>query len=383
MKFLHLADLHLGKSVSEFSMIRDQEAVLDLLFTLAKEEKADAVLISGDVYDKAIPSEEAVHLLDSFLNRLSQENISVLIISGNHDSDERLNFGSSLFSARGVYIAGKYEGSLQKVTLKDAQGEVDFWMLPFVKASLVRHYLPEADIESYDDAVRAAISACQPDPDRRNVLLAHQFVTGHGQDPEMAGSENQLPQAVGTIEKVGWDAFEAFDYVALGHIHTPQMVGRETIRYAGSPLKYSLSEIRREKSVPVVTLGKKGETDIRLVPITPLRDMRRIKGKLDELLDAALLTEDYIYATLTDEEIIPDAVGHLRTYYPNLMKLDYANSHTRAVMDFSFRDQQEKVSFKELMTDFYQKIRGGDISEQEWDILKGTAKEAGLIDETD
>ena len=383
MKFLHLADLHLGKSVNEFSMIRDQEYILDHLFTLAKDHQADAVLIAGDVYDRSIPSEEAVRLLDRFLSRLAQENISVLMISGNHDSDERLNFASSLLSSRKVYIAGLYTGSVPKITLEDEHGAVDFWMLPFVKASLVGHYLPEADVSSYDSAIRAALSCCDLDPERRNVLLAHQFVTGKDADPETAGSENQSAEAVGTLEKVGWDAFDAFDYVALGHIHSPQSVGRREVRYSGSPLKYSLSEVLKDKSVPLVTLGEKGQVDIELLPLVPLRDMRHIKGRLEDLTRESLASEDYIYATLTDEDVIPDAIGHLRAYYPNIMKLDYANSHTRELMEFSFDDRAEKIGFTELLGDFYQKILGGTPSEEEWTVLRETAGEAGIIYETD
>ena len=215
------------------------------------------------------------------------------------------------------------------------------------------------------------------------MLLAHQFVTGKDADPETAGSENQAAEAVGTLEKVGWDAFDAFDYVALGHIHSPQSVGRREVRYSGSPLKYSLSEVLKAKSVPLVTLGEKGQVDIELLPLVPLRDMRHIKGRLEDLTRESLASEDYIYATLTDEDVIPDAIGHLRAYYPNIMKLDYANSHTRELMEFSFDDKAEKIGFTELLGDLYQKVLGGTPSEEEWTVLKETAGEAGIIYETD
>lgn len=216
MKFIHLGDLHLGKSVNEFSMIPDQEYILNEITDIARGRAVDAILISGDVYDRAVPGEEAVRLLDDFLSELSSSGIRVLMISGNHDSDERLNFGSRLLKDSGVFIAGKYEGTLQHVVLDDACGAVNFWLLPFVKASLVRHYYPEEDTSTYDAAVRTAIRCgAAVDPNDRNVILAHQFVTGRGTDPVFAGSELVRPETVGTVEQVGYDAF---DTLSLIHI---------------------------------------------------------------------------------------------------------------------------------------------------------------------
>lgn len=381
MKFIHLGDLHLGKSVNEFSMIPDQEYILKEITEMARERTVDAVLISGDVYDRAVPGEEAVRVLDDFLSELSSEGIRVLLISGNHDSDERLNFGSRLFADSGVYIAGKYEGALQHVMLDDAYGPVHFWLLPFVKASLVRHYYPEEDTSTYDAAVRTAIRCgADVDPDERNVILAHQFVTGRETAPVFAGSELARPETVGTVEQVSYDAFDAFDYVALGHIHSPQRVGRKTCRYSGSPLKYSLSEIGQDKSVPVVTMGEKGDVQVELLPLHPLHDMRHIKGKIDDLLSKENIVDpdDYMYVTLTDEDTVWEAMARIQKVYPNAMKLDYHNSHTEAIQDFDFSDVTVGRTFEDIIRDFYAIQRGGEPTEEEWEILHEIAEEAGI-----
>ena len=383
MKFLHLSDLHLGKTVNEFPMIRDQEYMLDQIVKIAKERSLDAVLLSGDIYDRSVPPEEAVRVLDGFLSCLSKSGISVLVISGNHDSEERLNYGSSLFITQKVFITGIYEGDLREVVLEDEYGKVHFWMLPFVKASKVGHFHPDLDTSSYDAAVRSAISCGRIDPSERNVLLAHQFVVSGERDPKSSGSENLPSEAVGTIEKVDADCFDVFDYAALGHIHRPQKIGREEVRYAGSLLKYSLSEIGHEKSAPLVTMEEKGKVSVELIPLRPRREMRHIKGPFRELMKPEFATEDYMYVTLTDEDIIPDAIAKIRTYYPHTMKLDYQNSHTREALDFSFEEVDSSVSPKEILKDFYGKIEGGEPSEEEWAILLDAAGKAGVIHETD
>ena len=379
MKFLHLADLHLGKTVNEISMIEDQQdMLLKKIVPMAKEQGADAVLVAGDVYDKRVPTEAAVELLDDFLAALAALSVSVFLISGNHDSDERLNFGSRLFRAKGIYIAGTYEGEIPHETLMDAHGPVHVWMLPFVKSSTVRHFHPEEEIESYEAAVAAALRHAQIPWEERNVLLAHQFVAG-GRDPELAGSELSAAH-VGTVERVGCAVFDGFDYVALGHIHRPQRMERETLRYAGSPLKYSLREIGDMKTAPLVTLGSKGDVQVELLPLSPLREMRHIKGPLAELVNPAHLEspEDYIYATLTDEGTIPDAMAHLRHAYPNAMKLDYENSHTRALRRQAILADMEEKSFEEILREFYGQQIGGEPSPEEWGILMDAAREAGV-----
>lgn len=382
---MHIGDLHLGKSLGDFDLTEDQEYLLDQLLEIAEKQDADAVLIAGDVYDKAIPSEAATRMLDYFLSSLSEKNISVFMVSGNHDSDERLNYGSSLFEANHIFIAAKYDGNLYKQTLKIGKDEADIYLLPFVKASQVRHFLPDVKIESYDDAVRAILDQANIDESRNNVLVAHQFVMGKSEDPELSGSESLGTQSVGTVEKIGYDCFDLFDYVALGHIHSPQQVGRREIRYSGSPLKYSLSEVNNEKSVTLITLSGKGKVEIELLPIRPMRNMRHLKGKMKDLLDKANITapEDFIYATLTDEEIVSDAMGIFQQVYPNTVKIDYDNSHTREIEQADISRIAENRSFAELISDFYRQIYSCEISEEEMDVMRTVAREAGVLHEAD
>lgn len=381
MKFIHLGDLHLGKNVNEFSMIGDQKYILNEIIEIIKKESVDAVLIAGDIYDRSIPSEEAVKLFDAFLTKLSEMGKAVFAISGNHDSDERLNFGSRLFTANQIYIAGRYDGEIEHIDIEDEHGVIHVWLMPYVKASRVAHFYPEDDTSTYDAAFRTAIGKCNVNLSDRNVILVHQFVTGKSEEPELAGSESAMLH-VGTIEKIGSDCFDEFDYVAMGHIHGCQAVGRETCRYAGSPLKYSLNqrEINSEKTVPVITMSEKGNVKVEKFRLKPLREVRRIKGKLKELLENAVDTDDYIYATLTDEAVQFDAMARLQEVYPNTMKLDYDNETTRALQEFDGEADTEGKSFQELVFDFYKLINGSEPSEEEWKIMQEVAKEAGVVE---
>lgn len=385
MKLLHLGDLHLGKSLGEFDLYEDQKYILDQILSIIREKEIDGVLIAGDVYDRAVPSESAMNLLDYFLKSLADQKVKTFMISGNHDSDDRLGYGSRLFESSHIYIAAQFRGTLYKKTVIDEYGEADFYLLPFVKASQVRHFYPDEKIESYDAAVRVILEHAQIDPDKRNIIVAHQFVAGRGADPELGGSEGAGTQSVGLVEKIGWDCFDMFDYAALGHIHSPQSIGRREVRYSGSPLKYSLSEAGNDKSVPVVTLGPKGEVDIELVKLRPMRDMRRLKGPIEKLLDKDNVSrpEDFIYATLTNEELIDDAMGIMQQVYPNTVKIDYDNSRTREVDRVEIAGNLKQKTFGELISDFYSKMYGCAISEEEMQIMKEAAKEAGVIDETD
>lgn len=381
---MHLGDLHIGKTLGDFDLIDDQEYMLNQVITLAKEHTVDMVLLAGDIYDKSIPSEAAVRLFDQFVRSLVENHLQVCMISGNHDSDERLNFGSSLFEANGVYISSKYQGSLYKKTFEDSHGKVNLYLLPFVKASQVKRYYPDAEINSYEDAVRVLLENTDINTQERNVMVAHQFVTGGMSDPDLGGSEGLSVKNVGTVEKIGADCFEKLDYVALGHIHSAQAISRETIRYAGSPLKYSLSEAEHKKSIPLVTLGKKGEIEIELLPIKPLRDLRHIKGKMQQLLNAENVsdTDDFIYVTLTEDDIISDAMAIFQQIYPNTVKIDYDNEHTKEVDDIDLTDITRGKSFQELFTEFYQQMYGCEITEEELELVNQIAREAGAIDET-
>lgn len=327
MRLLHLADLHLGKRVHEFSMLEDQRYILKQILGIMEEEHADGVLIAGDIYDKTVPPAEAVQLLDDFLTRIAERKIPVFLISGNHDSAERISFGAKLFAKSGVYFASGYQGKTEFVTLEDAYGKLDIYLLPFIRPVYVRQAFPELaeEIVSYQDALRIVLAHIDLDREHRNVLVAHQFVTG----AERCESEEIQ---VGGLDNVDASLFRDFDYVALGHIHGPQWISRETVRYAGTPLKYSFSEARHQKAVTMIELRGKGEVEIRKIPLIPLRDMRKIRGTYEELTRRSVYEntnlEDYVQVTLTDEEDIFDAVGKLRVIYPNLMKLEYDNRRT-------------------------------------------------------
>ncbi|MCR5421572.1 MAG: exonuclease SbcCD subunit D C-terminal domain-containing protein [Lachnospiraceae bacterium] len=383
LTFVHISDLHLGKNLCDMDLIDDQRYILMQIIGIIKNKAVDGVFISGDIYDRAVPSEAATELLNEFLEELSKLKINIFIISGNHDSDERLNYGSRLFESSHIYISAKYRGKLFKYTMNDGDGEVDIYMLPFIKASTVKNMFPDADISSYNDALRVVIENEHIDPQRRNILLAHQFVAGKGKDPRISGSESVATQCVGTVEKVGYDLFDAFDYVALGHIHSPQSVGREEIRYSGSPLKYSLSEVNDNKSVPIITMGPKGNTEIELVALKPLRNLRHLKGNMSDLLrnDNIVFPNDYIYITLTDEDIQNDAMHICRQRYPYTVKVDYENSHTKQIENADIDIKIRNKSFDEVIRDFYSAMYGSDISDDEMKVMMETAKEAGVINE--
>ncbi|MBP1558855.1 MAG: exonuclease SbcCD subunit D [Oscillospiraceae bacterium] len=361
MKVFHLSDLHLGKRVNEFSMLEDQKYILAQITDLAQSERPDAVIIAGDVYDKSVPPAEAVELFDRFLVGLSALGLQVLVISGNHDSAERLAFGGRLMDQSGVHFAPVYNGSVASVTLQDAYGPVTFWLLPFLKPAHVRRFFPEAEIESYTDAIRTALSAVEFAPGHRNVLVTHQFVTG-------ASRCESEEISVGGSDNVDASVLEGFDYVALGHIHGPQQAGGPAIRYCGTPLKYSFSEISHQKSVTVVELTQ--EVSLRTLPLLPLRDMKELKGTYEELTlksyyDGQPWKNDYLRVILTDEEDIPEAMGRLRAIYPNIMRLEYDNRRTRSMTQVGSAQQVESLSPLELFDQLYTKQNDRPMSDQQ------------------
>ena len=366
MKFLHLSDLHIGMRLNDFSLQDDQRFILSQIVDIAKNEKPDAVIIAGDIYDKSIPSVDGVRLFDDFLTDLAEINIPVLAISGNHDSAERLSFGTRLMKISGVHIASTFSGAPECIKLTDSFGEVNFWLLPFIKPATVRRFFPESEIVSYNDAVKVAIGAAELNVNERNVLVAHQFVTG-------AATSDSEQITAGGIDNVDAELFDAFDYVALGHIHKPQRIKRDEIRYCGTPLKYSFSEAAHKKSVTIVTLCEKGHVAIDEIELIPLRDMREIKGSYDELT----LREnyegtnqfDYLRVILTDEEEIPDAVAKLRNIYPNIMRLDYDNRRTKTVSSIDSADGVEKKSPRELFDELYELQMGAKMNEAQSKII--------------
>ena len=368
---MHLADLHLGKSILEQSLIEDQKYILDKILNIVRDMRVDAVLVVGDVYDKAIPSVEAVKLFSEFLSKLYKLSVKVFVISGNHDSKDRLSFGNELFIDNGVYIEGIFDGGLKKYELEDEFGKVNIYMLPFVKPADVRKYYPNNVIESYHDAIKCIIDNTDIDVSERNIIMVHQFVTASGVDIIRSESESI---SLGGIDNVDVSLFDEFDYVAMGHVHGPQKLIRDVVRYAGSPLKYSFSEVNHRKSVPIIELKEKGNIDIELVSLAPLRDMRIIKGNLEELLSKDysknINTDDYISAVITDEDYVMDAIGKLRSVYKNILRLEYDNKRTSSYTNIDSNIQEvENISEIDLFSDFYKMQNNIEIDDNKKKIM--------------
>ena len=416
MKLVHLSDLHLGKRVNEFSMIEDQKYILLQIINMIDDIKPDGVLIAGDVYDKSVPSEDAVKLWDEFLNMLAKRKLQVYAISGNHDSAVRFAQNSQIVDMAGIHLSPVYNGSLSHFSFTDEYsdkcGDVNIYLLPFVKPATVRAFYSDEEISDYTDAVRVALEHAGGgakelaagvgsdgeakelaageivdaiDGNARNILVAHQFVTG----AERCESEEIT---VGGVDNVDASVFEDFDYVALGHIHGPQRIKRETIRYSGTPLKYSFSEKDHHKSLTVIEIKGKGDTaaeekgeaqdskrqyvvEIEKVPFKPLRDLRQIKGTYEELSDKrnyeGTNLEDYIHAVLTDEEDVPDAISKLRIIYPNLMKLTYDNKRTRENKVIDGAADVDRKSPMELFEEFYELQNNQGMSDEQRELVGG------------
>lgn len=373
---MHLADLHLGKRVNGFSMMEDQEYILNRILEIMEEEQPDGLLIAGDVYDKTIPPAEAVRRMDDFLTAVAEKHVPVFLISGNHDSAERVAFGHQLMQGSGIWISPVYDGTIRHHTLEDRWGEVNIYLIPFLRPSVVRSFFPDVEIEDYTDALRTIIEDLQVDTSRRNVVLAHQFVTAAGALPETCDSE-QL--SVGGLDRVDGSVFSPFDYTALGHLHGPQRVGSETIRYAGSPLKYSFSELHQKKSVTVAELREKGETEIRQIPLQPRREMIELRGTFEEILEEARkkgeLQTDYYHMMLTDETDVVDALSRLREYYPNIMLLDYDNRRTRSQKEVEQLDRVEERTPGELFAALYEQQNGQEMDSDRKEYLDGLIRE--------
>ena len=359
MKFFHISDLHLGKRLNEFSLIEDQEYILSEIVKAAEKERPDGIFIAGDIYDKSMPSAEAVGLFDRFLFSLSALNIKVFVISGNHDSPERIAFGGRLMEKSGVYLSPVYSGETKPISFEN----IDIYMLPFIKPAAVRKFFPEA--ESYEDAVISAISKMELNPEKINILITHQFVVG-------AALSDSEEISVGGTDSISGEVFKDFSYVALGHIHSPQTVLREGIRYSGTPLKYSFSECGQNKSITVLDIDEK--IKISTITLKPLRDLREKKGKYEDKTNRENYKfenrEDYIHITLTDEEEVTEALGKLRVIYPNIMKLSYDNTRTKTAAHIDFTETAEAKSPIELFSELYEKQNGREITEKQIEFIK-------------
>jgi exonuclease SbcD len=377
VKILHLADLHLGKIVNGFSMLEDQAYILEQIMSVIKDKRPRAVVIAGDVYDRAMPGVEAVKIFDQFLTELVREKTAVIVISGNHDSAERLSFASRIMMEQQVYIYTIFDGSVHTVVLQDEFGAVVFHLLPFVRPAEVRPFF-EKKIESYSDALRTVLESIKKDPADRNILVAHQFVAAAGLEPERSDSENI---SLGGLDCIDVEMLGGFDYVALGHLHGPQKVAYDHIRYCGSPLKYSFSEAHHVKSVYLLEIGEKKSLSVTAVPLVPLRDMRKIKGPLNALMNKTVVEqgnkEDYLHITLTDEDEIMDAIGKVRSVYPHVMTLAFENSRTQAVFDLEEDIEIEDVPPVELFGSFYASQNGGAMKRVQKEIVENMLEQIG------
>ena len=379
MRILHLADLHLGKILQEESLLEDQKYMLEEIIKKVQEENIEIILISGDIYDRSIPQTDAVDMLDYFLNKLIKDlKKQVFMISGNHDSKERLGFGNKIFENDGLYISSKYEGQIKKVELQDEYGKLNIYLLPFIKPVEVKKYF-EDEILSYDETIKKIIEKENIDETQRNIILTHQFITCVGEEIERTDSETI---SLGGIDNVDISNYDKFDYVAIGHVHRPQRIGRDTARYAGTMLKYSFSEVNHKKTIPIIDFKEKGNINIKLVELTPLRDMREIKGPIEELTKKENYkntnTEDYIKAIITNEEPVYDAIGQIRKVYPNVLKLEIQNSKSSVSQNDEKEKELQNIKNKsevELFNEFYKFQNYTELNDEQTQVIENIVKE--------
>lgn len=382
MKFIHIADLHIGKRINEFNMEDDQKHILQEILRITDDVDPVGIIMAGDIYDKSVPAGEAVGILDDFLTELVERKIQLFIVSGNHDSPERLNFASRILQKNGVHIAGTFCDGLRSISMQDEFGSVNVYLLPFIKPAMVKARFLDKVIETYEDAVKAVINSVPVNLSERNILVAHQFITCGSLQPERSDSETIV---IGGLDNVDAAFFDSFDYVALGHLHGPQSIGRNTVRYVGSPLKYSFSETRQNKSVTVIDLCEKGTIDIRTIPLTPLRDMIELKGPIKELVNAGALlpeiSQDYIRAILTDEGDVYDAIGQLRQVYPNIMRIDFENNRSRQDIQSKTAASGDvaRKSPMELFHEFYSNQNNMEMTKEEYRIMQDIFEQVGGV----
>ena len=379
MKILHLADLHIGKIVLEQSMLEDQKYILKQIVEKIKNEKIELVLIAGDIYDRSVPPSDAVTCLNNFFKILIKDlKVKVCIIAGNHDSKERLGFGSEIFANDGLYITANYKGKVDKIELHDEYGKLNIYMLPYIKPVEVKEFFGDIEINSYHEAIRTIIEKEKIDQNERNIILSHQFVTAGSEEPERSESETLI---LGGTENVDISCYKKFDYVALGHIHGPQRIGRDTARYAGTILKYSFSEVNQKKSLTMINFKEKGNLDIKLIPLEPLRDMRILKGPIEELTKEENYkktnVEDYIKAIITNEEPVYDAIGKMKKIFPNTLRLEIENSKTNLNIDkkLSNLDNIKKKDEIELFNEFYKYQHDQELNSIQLEIIEDIIKD--------
>ena len=378
MKVLHVSDLHIGKRVNGMSMLDDKRYILRQILDIAEKRQVSLLLIAGDVYDKASPSAEAVTVFDAFLTDAVAAGLRVLAIPGNHDSAERIAYAQGLLEKQGVCLPPVYAGEVERVELEDEHGPVEFWLLPFLKPGDVRRFFPDEEIgDDYSAALRTVLGACDIDQGKRNVVLSHQLVTAYGTAPDRADDEIKL----GGMDNVDVSVYDAFDYVALGHVHRPQRVGRDTVRYSGSPLKYSFSEARYDKSAALIELGEKKPGDdvgecvsFELIPLVPLHDVREVRGTLADVLamgTAHDASQDYLHITLSDEHPQLDAMAKIHEVFPNAMMLDYDN--VTVLIDrpqTQLTADPDSMDTLDLFSAFYESQVGNPLDDEQRDFAR-------------
>ena len=368
MRFLHLGDLHFGKVIHSFSMIEDQQYVLEQVKQYIETYQPDAVLLAGDIYDRSVPPAVAVSLYSRFLKEvLIDLKTPILAVAGNHDGADLVNFGSELFESANYYVAGHYTKEVKKVVLKDEHGLVNFYLIPFADYAVVREVHQDDNIKSLDAAMKMTLEKLDLNRKERNVLITHAFVVGGDEEPQACESEKKL--VVGGKESVSASYFDDFDYVALGHLHRTQKVGNDNIRYSGSLLKYSFSEEDYHKSVTMVDLDESGAITYELLPLIPRRDMRTIKGELNELLNQPS-SEDYLRVILTDRGELLEPMAKLRKVYPNIMILELDqkfNEFKGSKLDKFTREQKTP---EQLFSDFYLHHKGNTLHEEGTQLIQ-------------
>lgn len=377
MKFIHISDLHLGKRVYEYSMIEEQKNALEQVIKAVDEKNVDGIFIAGDIYDKSVPTIEAIELFDSFLVELSKRDIDIFVISGNHDSPERIGFGAELFKSKRIYISKAYEGSIDYFDMTDEFGKVRVHLIPFLKPSNVRRFYPDEEITDFNSAIKTVVEHMDVSSDDRNVVLVHQFITG------AVRSESE-ESFLGGMDNIEYDLFDEFDYVALGHIHKPQAMGRQQVRYSGTLIKYALDEVNQNKSITYVELKEKGNVVIETIPVTPIHEMRRIEGTYMELTDRSKYidtkVDDYLHVILKDEEDVPDALRKLRVIYPNIMKLEYDNTRTRLRNSVIEREAVRKKEPIEYIEDLFQMQNNTEMTVEQLNVLRQIMEDSNETD---
>ena len=371
MRFMHLSDLHIGKKINNLSLNEDQDYILKIILKIIDDYQVESVLIAGDIYDKAIPSTEAIRLFDDFLVSLVKRNLNVFIISGNHDSPERLSFGRRLMNLNKIYISPVYNGTVDPILLEDRFGDINVYLLPFIKPVLVKHYYPEETIDDYTKAVEKAINEMHIDYSKRNIIVSHQFVTGSSKD----GSEEL---SIGGLDNVDSYVYENFDYVALGHVHRPQNVKGQYIRYSGTPMKYSFSEEKHNKTITIIDINEKGNVELQYIPIQAKRDFITVSGKYEELINHVpdyVKEEDFIHIILTDEMDIPNAFNNLTTKYKNLVSMSYDNKRTRGTNSIDSKRINTELLPIELFSEFFENRNNQPLTLEQTEYLKSKIDE--------